>query len=173
MTQPGPRAPDAPRARRATDLAIRSLSVARLFVIAGVISSVVLAIVLYFTTMLRAGFGIWEAAKTDRDHDPTKTLLLMAVEQADVLLVATALLIIGFGLYSLFIGRPHNLPGWLQIESIDELKAKLIGVVIAALGVNFFSAALSHKPATDLLAEGLATAVVVVALSYFLQSTRH
>lgn len=161
--------PNPPETPQKPDLAVRSLGLARFFVILGVISSVGLAISLYLATVLRAIGGVF-AAYTDERLDLTKTLLLLAVEQADGLLVATALLITGFGLYSLFIGRPDTLPKWLQIKSIDELKQKLIGVVVAALAVNFFSTAYEGKNPEELVALGVGSALMVAALGYFLKS---
>ena len=53
----------------------------------------------------------------------------------DTLLLATVLLVIGYGLYELFVDSSVQLPDWLEIRSLDDLKSKLIGVVVAIIAV--------------------------------------
>lgn len=161
-----------PEKKSEPDIAVKSLGIARFFVVLGVLASVVLAAALYLSTVIQAVHGIYNAYVVEQE-DITKALLYLAVAQADGLLVATALLITGFGLYSLFIGRPETLPKWLQIESIDELKQKLIGVVVAALAVDYFSTVYEGQNTKDLLTIGVGTGAMIAALGYFLSKNRH
>ncbi len=87
--------------------------------------------------------------------------MIAAVEQADILLVAMALLIICLGMQNLFIGEVKNIPDWLHINTFDDLKQKLIAVVVVALAVNFFSVALDWKGGNDILSYGVALAAVI------------
>ncbi len=52
----------------------------------------------------------------------------------------TVLLVIGYGLYELFIDTEIELPDWLQVRDLDDLKSKLIGVVVAIIAVVFVGA---------------------------------
>jgi uncharacterized membrane protein YqhA len=97
-----------------------------------------------------------------------KTLVLAAIELVDLFLLATVLFVIAIGLYELFIDDNLLLPSWLEIHTLDDLKDKLIGVVIVVLGVLFLGQVISWDGQRDLLGFGAAIALVVAALTYFL-----
>ncbi|MDP2182754.1 MAG: YqhA family protein, partial [Actinomycetota bacterium] len=63
--------------------------------------------------------------------------VLEFIELADVFLVATVLYIMALGLYELFIDDTIPVPAWLQVRTLDDLKEKLVGVVIVVLAVFF------------------------------------
>ena len=46
------------------------------------------------------------------------------------------------GLYELFIAKAP-LPGWVEIRTLDDLKTKLLGLIVIALAVIFLGAALT------------------------------
>ena len=54
----------------------------------------------------------------------------------DVFLLSMVLYIFAVGLYELFIGK-LNVPEWLRIETVDELKAKLASVVILFVAIAY------------------------------------
>jgi len=97
-----------------------------------------------------------------------KALVLSAIELVDLFLLATVLFVIAIGLYELFIDDNLPLPAWLEIHTLDDLKDKLIGVVIVVMGVLFLGQAISWDGQRDLLGFGAAIALVVAALTYFL-----
>ena len=98
----------------------------------------------------------------------SKTLILAAIELVDLFLLATVLYVIAIGLYELFINDALPLPSWLEIHNLDDLKNKLIGVVIVVLGVLFLGQVIAWDGQRDLLGYGAAVALVVAALTYFL-----
>jgi uncharacterized membrane protein YqhA len=59
------------------------------------------------------------------------------IELIDLILLGTVLYIVAIGLYQLFIDADLKLPAWLQTNDLDDLKHKLLGVVIILLGVTF------------------------------------
>src|SRR6478672_2363325 len=67
----------------------------------------------------------------------TKTLLLDVIELVDLFLVATTLYVILLGLCELFIDPQLPVPSWLIIRSLDDLKGKILAMVIVVLGVFF------------------------------------
>ena len=97
-----------------------------------------------------------------------KALVLAAIDLVDLFLLATVLFVIAIGLYELFIDDNLQLPNWLEIHTLDDLKDKLIGVVIVVLGVLFLGQVISWDGQRDLLGFGTAIALVVAALTYFL-----
>jgi uncharacterized membrane protein YqhA len=99
-----------------------------------------------------------------------KQLVLSCIEITDIFLLATVLYVIAIGLYELFIDDRVPLPAWLVITDIDDLKHKLISVVIAVLGVTFLGKIMSWHGEQNVQSLGIATGVVIAALTYFLNS---
>jgi len=140
----------------------------RFFALLGVFSSVLMAVVLYLAVAVRAVVTLVGFARDPLAPDVTKRLLLEGIEQADALLVATALLVVGLGLYALFIDGATKLPAGFEVRSFSSLKDTLIALVIAALGVFFFSVVVGGGDGRDVLATGGATAAVILALAAYL-----
>jgi len=97
-----------------------------------------------------------------------KEVVLDFIELADVYLLATVLYIMSLGLFELFIDDRIPLPPWLEIRTLDDLKQKLLGVVIVVLAVTFLGQAIKGAAPIDIAYQGLGTAVVIAASSYFL-----
>ncbi|GAB4213147.1 MAG: YqhA family protein [Roseiflexaceae bacterium] len=100
-----------------------------------------------------------------------KQLILDFIELIDLFLLGTVLFIVGVGLYELFIDSTVPLPAWLVIRTLDDLKNKLIAVVIVVLGVIFLGQVVSWDGQRDLLGIGVAIALVIAALTFFLSQT--
>lgn len=96
-----------------------------------------------------------------------KVLALGFIENADIFLVATALYIMSLGLYELFIDDAIALPEWLVIHNLDDLKGKLIGVIIVVMAVVFLGHVVKWHGETEILYLGGAIALVVAGLTYF------
>ena len=98
-------------------------------------------------------------------------------EQAavDFYLIALVLLIFSFGIYELFISEidvarlGSRYGGVLEIETLDDLKNKIIKVIIMVLIVSFFQRILSmvFSTATDMLAMAISICVICIGV-YFL-----
>jgi uncharacterized membrane protein YqhA len=97
-----------------------------------------------------------------------KALLLSFIEITDIFLLATVLYIVALGLYELFIDHQVPVPGWLEIRTLDNLKDKLIGVVIVVIGVGFLGQFTTWNGETNLLVSGGGAALVIAALTFFL-----
>ena len=108
------------------------------------------------------------------DPDAIKNVAVNFIGIVDVFLLGTIFYIIALGLYELFIDDQVKVPSWLEIHSLDDLKEKLIGVVIIVLGVFFLEKVVTWKDELDLLPLGASIALVIAALSYFLgKISRH
>ena len=97
-----------------------------------------------------------------------KALLLSFIEITDIFLLATVLYIVALGLYELFIDHQVPVPNWLEIRTLDDLKDKLIGVVIVVIGVGFLGQFTTWNGETNLLVSGGGAALVIAALTFFL-----
>jgi uncharacterized membrane protein YqhA len=91
------------------------------------------------------------------------------IELMDAFLIATALLIFAIGLYELFV-EDVEMPPWLVIHSLHDLKVKLASVIVLVLAVNFLSHLVEWRDARTTLEFGLAisaVAAVLIAFGYF------
>jgi uncharacterized membrane protein YqhA len=95
-------------------------------------------------------------------------VLLHAIEIVDLFLLATVVEVVSLGLYQLYFKQDLDLPKWLKISDLDDLKSKLVGVSITVLAVFFLGKAVTWTSGIDILYLGVAVAVVIVALTYFL-----
>jgi uncharacterized membrane protein YqhA len=100
------------------------------------------------------------------DIHSLKEILATFIEIIDVFLVATVFYIIALGFYELFIAKAP-LPGWLKICSLDDLKSKLLGLVIIALSVLILGEGLTWNGSSDILGFGLAIAAGIAAISFY------
>ncbi len=87
----------------------------------------------------------------------------------DLMLLGTVFFIIGIGLYELFIQPIEDLPQWLVIRDIDQLKNMLVKVLIVVMGVSFTGDVVTWKGDTDLMGYGIGLGAVILSLAFFLQ----
>ena len=153
----------------------QALSLSRIVVIVPVI-------VLLLSAMASFAYGtdVFVRSVTHVVDDPQLTshnlgfLLLLT----DLFLVGATLMIAAFGFYDLFIGRigasgsGARLPGWLRIQDLDDLKARVISMIILVAAVSFVVAAVESKGGLDTLYLGVGVAVVIAALTAFLHFGR-
>ena len=167
MSQP----PDVPNNTHPTEANMfeRILTGSRYLILIAVIGSLVASLVLLAYGGLEVIFILARAfSEITIDAKVDKGLILTFIEVVDLFLLGTAFYIIALGLYELFINDRINLPAWLEIHDFDDLKGKLISVLVVVLGVLFLGQAANSKGDANLLAYGVAIALVIAALSYFL-----
>jgi uncharacterized membrane protein YqhA len=122
------------------------------------------------------GIGVWEVVMSIVhliDTSVSIKLTVVAILTAvDTFLLATVLLVIGYGLYELFVDSEVKLPEWLEIRSLDDLKTKLIGVIVAVLAVVFLGALVDRSDANSVMLLGAGVGAVVVGLAAFTFATK-
>ena len=94
-----------------------------------------------------------------------RQLLLECIELIDALLLGTAFYIVALGLYELFINRHVDTPNWLLVQSLDDLKARLLAVIILVLSVFFLEQVINWDRRSDILSLGIAEALMIVAIT--------
>lgn len=102
----------------------------------------------------------------------SKSLIADTVAIIDIFLIGTVLFVISAGLYQLFVQRDVPLPGWLKIESLDDLKDNLTEVIIVALLVAFLGQAVEWTGDISILGLGLAVSSVILAVGLLTWATR-
>lgn len=99
----------------------------------------------------------------------SKTYAVRIVESVDIFLIAIAVYIISLGLYSLFIDNTLELPSWLKISNLEDLKDHLLSVVVAVLSVLFLSEAVAWDGKRDVLSFGLSVSATIAAVAFYLK----
>jgi uncharacterized membrane protein YqhA len=109
------------------------------------------------------------------DEKGAKLLAVELVTIIDLFLLGTVLYIVAVGLYELFVDPGLPMPGWLRISTLDDLKERLLGVVVVLLAVTFLGSAVTWDGNTNILAFGLAVGLVlgVVSLTIALLARAH
>lgn len=148
----------------------RILGGTRMFVLLGVVASLSLSVALFLLLAVRTVAAFVEVVSlvfsAGEIEKAVKTLALDAIEIADLTLLASALIIVGLGLFELYIG-PAPMPERLMVRSLDDLKARLVNVVVVVLAVSFLGQAVTWNGTQNLLPLGIAIGAVIVALSAF------
>ena len=147
----------------------RLIELSRFAVAVPAVTSIVASFVLM-------GIGVWEVVMSIVhliDGSLSIKLTVVAILTAvDTFLLATVLLVIGYGLYELFVDAEVKLPAWLEIRSLDDLKTKLIGVIVAILGVVFLGDLVDSSDANSVMLVGVGVGAVVIGLAAFTFATK-
>lgn len=101
-----------------------------------------------------------------------KETIVEVLTAVDAILLGTVLLVIGYGLYELFVDSDIKVPAWLQVKDLDDLKSKLIGVVVAIIAVVFVGVFVDANRADEVLAYGVGAGALVLGLAIFAFTTR-
>lgn len=104
--------------------------------------------------------------KAFADPQKTEPALYILFEALDCFLVATALIVVAVSLYELFISG-LEVPDWMLVKDLTELKAKFTFVIIPVMAVKFVQKILKYENAVDTLYYGAAIALVGLALTAF------
>ncbi|NCV43878.1 MAG: YqhA family protein [Actinobacteria bacterium] len=117
----------------------RVIGLTRYAVFVPALASIIGAILLMAQGSLEIVKVVYSAISSEYGLKETIVEVLTAV---DAILLGTVLLVIGYGLYELFIDAEIEVPLWLRVRDLDDLKSKLIGVVVAILAVVFVGLAI-------------------------------
>ena len=142
--------------------------------------AVVLSILSSITLIL---LGSWEILQAITFYNPlfdssissNNELLFKIISSIDLFLIGIVLLIFGFGIYELFVSEidfansKFN-DSTLKIKDLDQLKNKIIKVIIIVLIVKFFEKTLKYSEtftnSIDFLYFGLS--ILTICLGFFL-----
>ena len=145
------------------------LGLTRYAVIVPSIASIIGALLLMAQGSISIMMVIVDAVLNDAYLKDTIVDVLTAV---DAILLGTVLLVIGYGLYELFVDTRLEVPAWLQVRDLDDLKSKLIGVVVAIIAVVFVGVFVDSNRASDVVSYGLGAGALVAGLALFAYATR-
>ncbi|MEZ0337845.1 MAG: YqhA family protein [Aquificaceae bacterium] len=144
----------------------------RFFVERGKAIAILPALSLFISAVFLGFYGVYLSFEaiykvfTSPEYLDTAVLSTKFIAVMDIHLLSVILYIFAVGLYELFVGK-LNVPDWLKIESIDQLKAKLASVVILILAITFTKNVVKWKEPMETLLFGVAIAVVIGVLIFY------
>ena len=101
--------------------------------------------------------------------DEIKIVAVASVEVIDLFLLSTILYITSLGLYRLFIDPKLPLPNWLEIGDLNDLKERILGVILVLLAISFLGYVVEwHFGDDSIVALGVAVGLVLFAIAYSL-----
>jgi uncharacterized membrane protein YqhA len=145
------------------------LGLTRYAVIVPAIASIIGALLLMAQGSIEMIIVVYESVAA---HAYLKDTIVAVLTAVDAILLGTVLLVIGYGLYELFVDPELTVPDWLQVRDLDDLKSKLIGVVVAIIAVVFVGVFVDSNRADEVLAYGLGAGALVAGLAVFALATR-
>lgn len=153
----------------------RALWNSRYIVLLGVVFGALSAIVLFFAGSLEIFDILREYLLVRESHLTHESILITIIGAIDFYLIGLVLLIFSFGIYELFISEldiartEEGFSNILEVSTLDDLKNKIIKVIIMVLIVSFFQRILSMEFSTsiDMLAMAVSICVICVGV-YFL-----
>ena len=144
------------------------------------ILAVILSIIAAFTLIILGSWDIVEAVifynpLFDESISNNNDLLFKIISAIDLFLIGIVLLIFGFGIYELFVSEidfanAKFTESTLKIRDLDQLKNKIIKVIIIVLIVKFFEKVLKFSEnfttPMDILYFGLS--ILSICVGYYL-----
>lgn len=147
----------------------RILGLTRYAVVVPAIASIVGALLLMAQGSISMISVVIDAVESNSSLKESIVEVLTAI---DAILLGTVLLVIGYGLYELFIDAEIDVPLWLRVNNLDDLKSKLIGVVVAIIAVVFVGVFVDSNRSADVISYGVGAGALVVGLAIFAFATR-
>ncbi len=153
----------------------RGLAASRLFVLIPVL---VLTLAALGAFVYAAYVSVDSARRIVERPTPVGDKVGLFLLVVDLFLIGATLLITAVGFYELFLNRRSaasatHLPSWLAIGDLNDLKARVIGMVVLVAAVSYVESIVDVHSSTAALDTGLGIAVVVLALTLFLRLGEH
>jgi uncharacterized membrane protein YqhA len=151
----------------------------RLIVILAVVFGIFSVILLFIAGSAEILGSFREAVTLQTMEVDYTTLLTGIIGGVDLYLIGMVLLIFSFGIYELAISKidvarsSESYHSLLEISNLDDLKNKIIKVIIMVLIVSFFQHVLSMKftSSTDMLFMAISIGVICIGV-HFLQQNK-
>jgi uncharacterized membrane protein YqhA len=139
----------------------------RFVVLLAVVAVLLVAVSLFLLGTGLAAVSLWHAWRgVFGGQLGTTDLTVEFLEIVSVMLKAVVFYLIGVGLYSLFIS-PLSLTVALGVETLSDLEAKVVNVVVVLMAVKFLEHFIRWENPAETLTYGAALAVVAAALVLF------
>ena len=151
----------------------------RFIILFAVLCSLIASMTLFIFGSYKITSVIYEQFFCTEHSETYSELLIQFIKGIDLYLVGIVFIIFSFGVYELFISkidiaRKDDDAEILEVESLDELKNKIIKVIIMVLIVSFFAEVIKYfgkegnefKTPEDMLF--FALSILAIAIGVFL-----
>jgi uncharacterized membrane protein YqhA len=146
----------------------RVLSASRYLILIAVIGAFIAAVALLIYGGIETVITLEKLVGGKLALNSSKAMAIKFIEIIDLYLIGTVFYITALGLYELFIDNQVPTPDWLHITHLDDLKSKLLGVMVVIMVVTFVAQLVNWDGERNLLGFGLAIGLVIAALTFFL-----
>jgi uncharacterized membrane protein YqhA len=149
----------------------RGLSLARLTVVLPVIVLVLSGVGAYIYGTAMAVHSVVDIAH----HPFAEHNLRLFLIEIDLFLIGATLIIAAIGLYELFVARidPANsrrpMPDWLVMNDLNDLKARVISMIILVSAVSFADVLLEFGNELKVLYLAAGVGIFIIALTIYLK----
>lgn len=150
----------------------------RFFILVPVIFSLLssLRLIIIGTLDIWAGLAV-SFDFDDPEGEATVKIVAYIIGGIDYYLIGIVLLIFAFGIYELFISeidiKHEDDSNILQSETLEELKGKLVNVIVVALIVSLFKRMLNLEIQQISDVVYIATAILLISISQYLLNLNH
>lgn len=170
--------------RRLEDMFEELLWKSRLLVLVTIVASTIMSVGMFYVATLDAfsmvkRLGSYTVAQDEEAQLAIREeIVSYLVKGVDGYLIAIIVLVLGLGLYELFISRidPADSARFsrnvLQIKSLDDLKQRLARLILLILMVEFFRAAVEVQFSTPLELLYLALGIALIGAAIYLSHPR-
>lgn len=165
------------RNQKLENLVETALWTVRFFALIPVFFGVVSVLLLFTMGSLEIISGLKEYFHLGSE-EASKSILSGIIGGIDLYLIGIVLMLFSFGIYELFIskidvGRQNQELQILKITSLDQLKEKILKVIVMVLVVGFFKRVLEMSITTPLDLLYLAISILLIAASSYLLRSKH
>lgn len=151
----------------------------RYIVILGVIFGTLSAIVLFIVGSIEIFDIMISALLASEGHISHELILIGLIGAIDFYLIGLVLLIFSFGIYELFISEldiariSGGFANILEVDNLDDLKNKIIKVIIMVLIVTFFQRIMGMKLVNSFDMLAMAVSICVICIGVYFISRHH
>lgn len=142
---------------------VKILEKSRYLILLAVIPSLVASAATFLWGVYKTGVVLVDLISTG-GKDVTMTVSL--IELMDKFLIAVGLYIFAIGMYELFIGE-LDVPAWLGVHDLHEIKSRLSSIVILVMAVVFLEQLVAWRDPQGTLFFAISIALVTAALIAF------
>ncbi|ADN35048.1 conserved hypothetical protein [Methanolacinia petrolearia DSM 11571] len=145
----------------------------RFIVLLGVIFGAISAIILFVVGSFEIFSVLNEAFFEVESHLSHETILIGLIGAIDFYLIGLVLLIFSFGIYELFISQIDiarscgSFTNILEVRNLDDLKNKILKVIIMVLIVTFFQRVLDLDMASSIDALAMAISICLICIGVY------
>jgi uncharacterized membrane protein YqhA len=137
----------------------------KLIAFVAVVVIILLAIGIEYFAITETFSDLAKVAAGDAGGDD---ILKKVLKSLDTALLGVIFFSIAAALFELFVQEIDNLPEWLIVRNLDDLKAMMIKMIIVVAAISFTGKIITWNGEPEILQYGVGLAAVIFGLSYFL-----